>query len=133
MPPWLQEQIAKLQQAQNSLQGVLTQKQHVESEKIETDRALEELNKAGENDDVFKHAGSILIKSTKPTLIAELEERKELAATRGVVLSKQEARLREELKTLEEKVTKMLSDPTGSGGQTPQPASQTPPPPPSQS
>ena len=65
MPPWLQEQIGKLQQSQQSLQSIMAQKQQVEMDSAEADKALEELKKAGDDDQVFKHAGSILIKSTK--------------------------------------------------------------------
>jgi prefoldin beta subunit len=36
MPPWLQEQLMKMQQSQQNLQSVMTQKQHLEMEKIET-------------------------------------------------------------------------------------------------
>ena len=46
MPPWLQEQIAKMQQSQQNLQSILMQKQQVEMENAESDRALEELKKA---------------------------------------------------------------------------------------
>ena len=74
MPPWLQEQIGKLQQAQQNLQSIMAQKQQVEMDSTEADKALEELKKANDDDQVFKHAGSILIKSTKKQLIDELEE-----------------------------------------------------------
>ena len=77
MPPWLQEQLAKMQQSQQNLQSIMTQKQQLEIENMETEKALDEIKKAGENDDVYKHAGSILIKSTKKDLIDDLEERKE--------------------------------------------------------
>ena len=30
MPPWLQEQIGKLQQSQQNLQSIMTQRQHLE-------------------------------------------------------------------------------------------------------
>ena len=33
MPPWLQEQIGKLQQSQQNLQSIMTQRQHLEMEK----------------------------------------------------------------------------------------------------
>ena len=46
MPPWLQEQIAKMQQSQQNLQSILMQKQQVEMENAESDRALEELKKS---------------------------------------------------------------------------------------
>jgi len=53
---------------------------------------------------VYKHAGSILIKSNKPDLIAELDERKELANTRTIVLSKQEERIKQNIKEQETKM-----------------------------
>jgi prefoldin beta subunit len=108
IPPWLQEQVGRLQQLQQNLQSIMGQKQHLEMEQLETERALEILKKAGDNDVVFKNAGSILIRSTKASLIAELEERKELANTRITVLSKQETRVKENLKEAETKIKEML-------------------------
>lgn len=112
IPPWLQEQVGRLQQLQQNLQSIMGQKQHLEMEQLETERALEILKKAGDDDAVFKNAGSILIKSTKPTLIAELEEKKELANTRITVLSKQETRVKENLKEAETKIKEMLRGPS---------------------
>jgi len=112
IPPWLQEQVGRLQQLQQNLQSIMGQKQHLEMEQLETERALEILKKAGDNDAVFKNAGSILIKSTKASLIAELEERKELANTRITVLSKQETRVKENLKEAETKIKEMLRGPS---------------------
>ena len=111
IPPWLQEQVGRLQQLQQNLQSIMGQKQHLEMEQLETERALEILKKADDNDAVFKNAGSILIKSTKTSLIAELEEKKELANTRITVLSKQETRVKENLKEAETKIKEMLRGP----------------------
>ena len=108
MPPWLQEQLMKLQQSQQNLQSIMTQKQHLEMEKAETEKALEELNKVADGDAVFKHAGTVLIKSTKQELIDELEERQEMAKTRVTVLEKQETRVKESLKEQESKITEMM-------------------------
>ncbi len=108
MPPWLQEQIMKLQQTQQNLQSIMTQKQHLEMEKAETEKALEELKKVADNDTVFKHAGTVLIKSTKKVLIDELEEKQEMAKTRVTVLEKQETRVKESLKEQESKITEMM-------------------------
>jgi prefoldin beta subunit len=118
MPPWLQEQLMKMQQSQQNLQAIMQQKQQIEMEKIETDKSLEELKKASDDDMVYKHAGSILIKSTKKELIDELEERKELTKTRSTVLEKQENRLKETLKEQEAKITEMMKSGTPSGGAT---------------
>jgi len=108
MPPWLQEQLMKMQQSQQNLQAIMQQKQQIEMEKIEIEKSLEELKKALDEDIVYKHAGSILIKSTKKELIEELEERGELTKTRSTVLEKQEGRLKETLKEQEAKITEMM-------------------------
>ena len=122
MPPWLQEQLMKLQQTQQNLQIISQQKQQIEMEKIETEKSLEELQKATDEDTVYKHAGSILIKSTKKELIDELEERKEMAKTRATVLEKQELRIKESLKEQEAKITEMMRGPS-TGTQPPKPSS----------
>ena len=108
MPPWLQEQLTKMQQSQQNLQSIMTQKQHLEMEKAETEKSLEELRKVADGDEVFKQAGTILIKSKKQELIDELEERIELTKTRSTVLEKQETRLKETLKEQEVKITEMM-------------------------
>ena len=118
LPPWLQEQVAKMQQSQQNLQSILGQKQQVEMENTESDRALEELQKANDDEQVFKYAGSILIKSDKKTLIEELEEKKELSKTKIIVLEKQEERLKNSLQEQEKKIQEMLKNPT-SGDNTP--------------
>jgi len=118
MPPWLQEQLMKMQQSQQNLQVIMQQKQQIEMEKIETEKSLDELRKASDDDTVYKHAGSILIKSTKKELIEELEERKELTKTRSTVLEKQESRLKESLKEQEAKITEMMKSGTPSSGAT---------------
>ena len=52
MPPWLQEQIGKLQQSQQNLQSIMTQRQHLEMEKAETEKAIDELKKVADGDSV---------------------------------------------------------------------------------
>jgi len=108
IPPWIQEQLIKLQQTQQSLQSIVTQRQNLEIEKRETEKALDELKKASDMDAVFKHAGTILVKSTKQEMIDELEERQEMTKTRSTVLTKQEDRVKEILKEQEAKVTEMM-------------------------
>ena len=108
MPPWLQEQLMKLQQSQQNLQSIMTQKQHLEMEKAETEKALEELKKIADDDAVFKHAGTVLIKSTKQELIDELEEKQEMAKTRTIVLEKQETRVKATLKEQETKIAELM-------------------------
>lgn len=122
MPPWLQEQLMKLQQTQQNLQSIMAQKQHLEIEKAEAEKALEELKKVADGDAVFKHAGTVLLKSTKKELIDELEEQQEMAKTRATVLEKQEARVKESLKEQETKITELMK----SGSSPPPPAEDNP-------
>ena len=108
IPPLVQEQLAKLQQTQQNLQSILMQKQQLESEKHETEKALEELKKASDDESVFKHAGTIMIKSNKKDLIDELEEQVELAKTKASLLVKQEERLKTALKEQETKIQEIM-------------------------
>jgi len=104
IPPWLKEQLARFEQLQQSLQAILIQKQQVELEAAEVEKALEELKKADQAEPVYKTAGSVLIRVKREDLLKELEEKKELANTRLLVLSKQESRIRENIKELQMKI-----------------------------
>ena len=108
IPPLVQEQLAKLQQTQQNFQSIQMQKQQLESEKHETEKALEELKKASDDESVFKHAGTIMIKSNKMDLIDELEEQIELAKTKASLLVKQEERLKIALKEQETKIQEIM-------------------------
>jgi len=110
IPPVVQEQLARLQQTQQNLQSIMMQKQQLESEKLETEKALEELKKASDDESVFKHAGTIMIKSNKKDLIDELEEQVELAKTKASLLVKQEDRLKTTLKEQETKIQEMIQN-----------------------
>ncbi|HVX03442.1 MAG TPA: prefoldin subunit beta [Nitrososphaera sp.] len=113
LPPWLREQVSRLQQLQQNLQAIMMQKQQLEVESVETDRALEELKKAGPEDAVYKAAGSVMVKAKRDDVVKELEEKKELSATRVKVLEKQEGRVKDNLKEVEAKINEMIR---GGGG-----------------
>ena len=104
LPPLLREQLARYDQTQQNLQAVLAQKQQVELELGETEKALEELGKASDGEAVYKFAGNLLVKVKKDDVVKELNEKKELANTRKMVLAKQESRFRESLKDLQTKI-----------------------------
>ena len=112
IPPLVQEHLARLQQTQQNFQSIMMQKQQLESEKLETEKALEELKKASDDESVFKHAGTIMIKSNKKDLIDELEEHVELAKTKASLLVKQEERLKTTLKEQETKIQEMMKGPS---------------------
>jgi prefoldin beta subunit len=81
------------------------------------------LKKAGPDDAIYKNAGSVLIKAKKEDVLKDLEEKKELSNTRIMVLGKQETRVKENLKEVENKINEMIrgmqaggSSPAGSTG-----------------
>jgi prefoldin beta subunit len=108
IPPWLREQLARLEQLQQNLQTITIQKQQVEAELGEVDKALEELNKSPDSDQIYKYAGSLLLKVKRDVILKELEERKEVANTRNLVLTKQENRFKESVKELQTKIEDAL-------------------------
>ena len=115
LPPQVQEELVRLQQLQQTLQAVVSQKQQIEMDMTETDRAVTELEKVTGETPVYKSVGSILVKANKDTLLAELKERKELLNTRVTVLGRQEERTRERIKDIQQKLQEKLRAPQASG------------------
>jgi prefoldin beta subunit len=111
LPPQVQEELVRLQQLQQTLQAVVSQKQQLEMDMTETDRALAELEKIVGETPVYKSVGSILVKADKQTLLSELKERKELLNTRVTVLGRQEERTRERVKDIQQKLQEKLRTP----------------------
>jgi prefoldin beta subunit len=111
LPPQVQEDLVRLQQLQQTLQAVVAQKQQLELEMTETDRALSELEKVTGETPVYKSVGSILVKADKEGLLTELKERKELLNTRVTVLGRQEERTRERIKDIQQKLQERLRAP----------------------
>jgi prefoldin beta subunit len=111
LPPQVQEELVRLQQLQQTLQAVVSQKQQLEMDMTETDRALTELEKVTGETPVYKSVGSILVKADKQVLLSELKERKELLNTRVTVLGRQEERTRERLKDIQQKLQEKFRNP----------------------
>ena len=108
MPPWLREQLTRLDNLQQNLQSVSMQKQQVEAELADAEKTLEELKNVPESEQIFKSVGSILVKVSKEAMNKELEEKKDISQTRSLVLVKQETRLKESIKELQTKIDDML-------------------------
>lgn len=108
IPPQLQEQLQRLQQLQQTLEAVVSQRQQLEMESIEVNRALAELEKISEDGLVYKSIGSLLVRAEKKKIIEELVERKELLATRVTVLKRQQKRADERLKELQKTIQARL-------------------------
>ena len=108
VPPWLKEQLERYEQLQQNLQSVLVQKQQVDLEIIEISKALEELNKLADDVKVYKSAGTVMVSSNKADVVKELTESKDLSNTKITVLNKQEERLKESLKEVQEKLDETM-------------------------
>ena len=98
------KKIQEMNILEQNLQNTLFQKQAFELELDETDSALNEIEKSG--DEVFKIIGQLMIKTEKSKIKAELLEKKKILELRIKSFEKQEAYLREKL----DKITGEISD-----------------------
>ena len=114
LPPQVQQRLLRLQQLQQTLQGVMSQKQQLEMQLGEVEQALGELEKLNETAIIYKSIGALLIKSEKEKVTTDLTERKELLKMRVEVLTKQDDRLRTQVKDLQEKLQRDLRPISGS-------------------
>jgi len=108
LPPNVQERLLRLQQQQQTLRSILTQKQQLELELTEVDQALSEIENLTDVTIIYKSIGSLLVKSERPKVTKELNERKDLLNMRIKVLGKQEERLRTQIKDLQTKLQQDL-------------------------
>ena len=109
VPPWIREHLTRFEQAQQNLQAIMVQKQQVEVELTEVEKALAELSKTVDTANIYKSIGSMLVKTNRKDMLKELNERRELGNTRVTVLAKQENRTRDSLKEIQTKIEKASS------------------------
>ncbi len=109
LPPQVQERLLRLQQLQQTLQSILSQKQQVEMERTEVEQTITELQKTADDAVIYKAIGSLLVKAEKAKITEELVERKELLNTRSTVLARQEERIRSQVKEAQTKLQEDLS------------------------
>ncbi|MFN3384302.1 MAG: prefoldin subunit beta [Archaeoglobaceae archaeon] len=113
LPPQLQNLIAQLQQVQQQLQLVITQKAQIEALLEEAKQALNEVQNLDENTPIYKTVGSILVKESKEKLLKELTEKVDSYDIRIKTLTRQEERLRERFTELQKKIQGMLGQQAG--------------------
>ena len=77
LPPQIQQRLLRLQQLQQTLQGVMAQKQQLTLQLTEVEQAASELEKLTETVVIYKSIGALLVKSKKTQVTAELTERKD--------------------------------------------------------
>lgn len=101
------KKIQEMQFLEQNLQNLILQKQAFQMELSETDSALKEVEKAG--DEVFKIIGQLMIKTDKSNTKKELEDKKKVLGLRIKTIEKQESSLAEQLEKLREEVIKSVS------------------------
>jgi prefoldin beta subunit len=90
------------------MQQLLLQKQRIEMEMVESDKALELLEQVQGSSKVYKSVGAVLVEKDRDTVMKELKERKEFLDMRAKVLKKQEDKTKEKLTTLQDTLQKEL-------------------------
>jgi len=108
LPPQVQNMLAQLQQLQQQLQMVVTQKAHLENSLKETESAIQEIEKISDDTPIFKAVGTILVKTNKNEVLKELKEKKDTFEVRIKALERQEERLRERIQEMQKKIQSML-------------------------
>ncbi|HIP25452.1 MAG TPA: prefoldin subunit beta [Archaeoglobus profundus] len=108
LPPQIQNMLAQLQQLQQQLQMVVTQKAHLENSLKETESAIQEIEKISDDTPIFKAVGTILVKTNKNEVLKELKEKKDTFEVRIKALERQEERLRERIQEMQKKIQSLL-------------------------
>ena len=116
LPPKARELFERYEQLQQNVQSVLVQKQQIDLEIIEIDKALAELEKSADDVKVYKSAGTVMVSSNKTDVIKDLTGSKDLANTKLSVLNKQEERLKESIKEVQVKLDEEMKRNTGITG-----------------
>ncbi|MGD2200162.1 MAG: prefoldin subunit beta [Candidatus Bathyarchaeota archaeon] len=109
LPPKVQEKLGRLQQLQNTLQQLVIQKQRLDLERNESERALKVLEDLPSRKKVYKSSGAIMVEKEKDEVVEELEERLGFLEMRAKVLTKQENNTRKRLSDLQESLQKELN------------------------
>jgi len=106
--PEAQKAFIQLQQQQKQLQNIEMQRQSFAYQKIEIERALEEVKKCDEKEEMFKIVGPILIKSSKAKLEKELSDIVDKIESNLKIMEESEKKLGEKMNVNQERLQKML-------------------------
>ena len=98
-----QEKINKIQMLEQNIQAVSAQKQQIQTQQIEIDSALKEIETGEET---YKIVANVLIKTPKEKLKQDLDEKKKIVELRLQTLENQEKQFKEKIKELQQEVLK---------------------------
>lgn len=95
------EKIEQLQSMESNLQQLLAKKQQFQSQVIEIDSAVAELEKT---EQAYKIIGNIMVATNKDELTKDLGQKKEMLNLRVQTVEKQERKLQEQADSLQKEV-----------------------------
>lgn len=101
--PEIQKHMMEFQAYQQQLQAVMSQRNALSMQMIETERAVAELEKTNETH-VYRAIGNILVKTGKEEAKKDLLDKKEFFNMRIQAMAKEDKRIREKLKELQAKL-----------------------------
>ncbi|MBI2148163.1 prefoldin subunit beta [Candidatus Woesearchaeota archaeon] len=101
-----ENKIAQLQMLEQNIQNFLMQKQNFQTQLIEVDNAIEEIEKA--KGKTYKIIGSIMVASDKENINKDLHGKKEILELRIKNIEKQENQLKEKAANLQSDVLKQM-------------------------
>ena len=101
-----EEKIRQLQLFEQNMHNIITQKQRFQSQLLEIENALSELQDA--QGKVYKIVGTIMIDATKHTLEKDLNERKDVLELRLKSVKKQEDDYKERAEKIQKEVMREL-------------------------
>lgn len=109
IPQNVQEDLNQFQQLQQQAQAIAMQKQTIITQINENKKALDELSKTSDEQDVYKTAGPLLIKTTKAESETTLNDNIEMLEIRQKTVEKQEKRITSRLEELQTNLQSAMS------------------------
>ncbi|MEM7826790.1 MAG: prefoldin subunit [Candidatus Aenigmatarchaeota archaeon] len=103
----VEELLMRFQIQNQQLENLIVQKQNLIAKKTELDNAYKELNNTSDQE-VYKIAGPIIIKSDKEKLKTGLEQEREETELKLKMLEKNEKKLRESIEKSREELQQIL-------------------------
>ena len=109
LPKNVQEQLNQYQNLQQQAHAVTVQKQNLDLQINETERAIAELEKTNSDTEVYKSAGSLLIKVNRDDIYDETKEQLETLQLRQKTMARQEERVMKKLQEMQTRIQNTMN------------------------
>lgn len=109
IPPQIQNQLVQLRKLQQQAQSIMIQRSRLEALLREVELAIDELQKASDEDAVYMSSGEIMIRMARQKVIENLSEKKETYSLRLKTLERQEERILKRSQELQSQIEQGLT------------------------